>query len=558
MRARLALLFPYACALLVVGMIVLGPKPLPGVDTGVPACHVAAGEHAAPGHHGRLDGLPVPLYYASIAMVLVLSFAVLEWRGARATRVRQPTPPRFDLLELRWLRRLLASSATRFALQATLVGWFVLIIAAGLFGNQLPTKNIAPILTWTVWWGGLVLLIMYAGKAWCYVCPWDAIAGWAEGLRLVGKKRTTLSLGLRWPRALRNIWPATILFVGLTWVEVGFGVTMSPRATAWLGLAMLGLAFVSAFIFDRKSFCRYGCLVGRVSGLYALFAPVEVRAKDREVCRTCSTRSCYLGNDQGEACPTFQYLGTMDQNTYCIACMECLKTCEVGNVAVALRPWGADLLAHRRARSDEAYLALLMLSLAGFHGLTMTGAWGLVIEWIMARLRVTEPVAFSIGMAGIMIGPIVLYALLVAVSRWAAGASMQGYRDHFIRYAYALLPIALFYHLAHNSEHLLIEGQRVVALLSDPFGYEWDLFGTAGWTPGPLVSLQTLWGIQILLVLIGHVYSLWAARGAATALFQNRRMALRSQFPMLAAVIMFSVMSLWLLKQPMQMRTSLM
>jgi hypothetical protein len=58
------------------------------------------------------------------------------------------------------------------------------------------------------------------------------------------------------------------------------------------------------------------------------------------------------------------------------------------------------------------------------------------------------------------------------------------------------------------------------------------------------------------LVLIGHVYSLWAARRAAVALFPNRRMALRSQLPMLAAVIIFSVTSLWLLKQPMQMRAS--
>jgi len=556
MRARVSLLFPYACALLVVGMMVLGRVIAPGADASLPPCHTAALEHAAAGHRGGLDGLPVPLYYASIAMVLALSFVILEWRGARETPEQRARPPRFDLLELRWLRTLLSSSVTRLVLQAFVVGWFVLIIAAGLFGNQLPTKNIAPILTWTVWWGGLVLLILYAGKAWCYVCPWDAIADWAEGVRFAGKKKTSLSLGLRWPRALRNIWPATVLFVGLTWVEVGFGVTASPRATAWLGLAMLGLAFGSAFIFDRKSFCRYGCLVGRVSGLYALFAPVEVRAKDREVCRTCATRSCYLGNDQGEACPTFQYLGTMDQNTYCIACMECLKTCEVENVSVALRPWGADLLAHRRARSDEAYLALLMLSLAGFHGLTMTGAWGRVIDWLIARLRVGEPVAFSVGMAGIMIGPIVLYAMLVALSRWAAGASLRGYRDHFIRYAYALLPIALFYHLAHNSEHLLIEGQRVLALVSDPFGYEWNLFGTARWTPGPVVSLQTLWGIQVLLVLIGHVYSLWAARCAAVALFQNQCMALRSQLPMLAAVIMFSVMSLWLLKQPMQMRTS--
>jgi hypothetical protein len=551
-RARLGLLFPFACLLLITGAMVVGRAIAPGSDAALPPCH-----DAAAGSHGSgLAGLPAPLYYASIAIVLILSFALFEWQGAREAAGERAAPPRLDLLDLRWLRALIVHPATRVVLQVILVGWFALIIAAGLFGNQLPTKNIAPVLTWTVWWGGLILLILYVGKAWCYVCPWDAVAGWVEGLRFVSKRRAALSLGLRWPRALRNIWFATILFVGLTWVELGFGVTMRPRVTAWLGLAMLGLAFVSALIFDRKAFCRYGCLVGRVSGLYALFAPVEVRAKDRGVCRTCRTRSCYRGNDRGEACPTFQYLGAMDQNTYCIACMECVKTCEVDNVALRLRPWGADLLAHARARSDEAYLALLMLSLAGFHGLTMTTAWGRLIDWLTAGLGVGERVAFAIGMAGIMVGPIVVYALLVALSRFAAGASMRGYRDHFVRYAYVLLPIALFYHLAHNSEHLLMEGQRVVALLSDPFGWEWNLFGTARWTLRPLTSLQTIWGIQIVLVLIGHVYSLWAARRAAMALFQDRRVALLSQLPMLAGVILFSLISLWLLRQPMQMRTS--
>ena len=566
MIARLSLFVPYAFALLIVGLIALDSAVWRHV-TDLPSPQPVAAAMPHPGQAGAamahcssgtdLAGLPTPLYYSSIAIVLLLSFGIIEWRAGRRGRGTDSQPrPRFDLLRFSWLRVLLMHPATRLVMQGFLVAWFVLIIVAGLFGNQLPTKNIAPLLTWTVWWCGLVLLILYAGKAWCYACPWDAIAEWAEGLRFWGKKRAGLSLGLRWPRALRNIWPATILFIGLTWVELGFGVTMRPRATAWLGLLMLGMAFVSAFIFERKSFCRYGCLVGRISGLYALFAPVEVRAKDRTVCRTCPTRSCYHGNEDGDACPTFQYLGSMEQNTYCISCMECVKTCEAGNVGLQLRPWGEDIFLHRRPRSDEAYLALLMLALTGFHGLTMTAAWGEVVQWMQVALGVGESVAFSLGMIGIMVGPIVLYALLVALSRWSAGSATWGYRQHFIRYAYALLPIALFYHLAHNSEHLLMEGHKLVALFSDPFGYEWNLFGTAHWAPAPLMSLQTLWGIQVLLVVVGHLYSLWAMRHAAGGLFSDTRAAFRSQVPMLAAMILFSLMSLWLLKQPMSMRMS--
>ena len=506
-------------------------------------------------HAHHILGIPNWQYYSSIAFMLVVSFGVFEWLAPRLSR---SSHRRFDLLESRTVLAVVKHPATRFVVQATMAIAFLTIISAGLFGNQLPSKNIASILTWTVWWGGLVVIIILAGKAWCYVCPWDAIAGWAEGLKLWWRREEGMSLGLAWPKVMRNIWPATILFVGLTWVEIGFGVTMKPRATAWLGLAMLGMALVSAFVFDRKSFCRYGCLVGRISGLYALFAPVEVRARDRDVCKSCDTRSCYHGNDMGEPCPTNQYLGAMDQNTYCISCKECVKSCEVDNVSLNIRPWGSDLETQHRPRTDEAYLALLMLSLTAFHGLTMTGIWEEAIRTTGGTLGIGRSVAFSLMMGALIVLPLAIYALLVAVSMKLSQDRRVHYKDYFVRYAYALLPIALFYHLAHNSEHLLMEGQKVVALASDPMGYGWNVFGTGMMTIAPLASLSTLWGVQVLLVLIGHVYSLWVARRTAIGLFGEGGSAFRSQLPMLAAVVLFSLLSLWLLKQPMVMRTSAM
>jgi len=501
-------------------------------------------------------GIPTWLYYAGIAGILIISFGAFEWRG-RAGRGPE-RGPRSDLFRFRLLRRLLGSRLFHTAARLLLVAAFVLIIAAGLFGNQIPGKNIAPLLTWTIWWGGLIWLVLFGGKIWCYVCPWDAVSEWAERGSLSGRRRTRLGLALPWPRRWRNIWPATVLFIGLTWLELGFGVTMKPRATAWLGLLIFALTFGSIFLFERKSFCRYGCLVGRISGLYALFAPLELRARDREVCRTCRSHSCYHGNERGEGCPTFEHPAVMAENTYCTLCMECVATCDHDNIALRLRPWGSDLDFQRPPRTDEAYLALIMLSLTGFHGLTMTPAWRGIVRWLQGWLHLGETGAFSLGMTAVMVFPVLLYALLVAISHRAAGARKVGYREYFLRYAYVLLPIALFYHLAHNSEHLFIEGPKLIALLSDPFGWEWNLFGTAHWSPAPLIDMPTLWLIQIAFITIGHVYSLWAARRAAAALFPDSRATLRSQLPMLAAMILFSMMSLWLLKQPMEMRTSAM
>jgi len=73
-----------------------------------------------------------------------------------------------------------------------------------------------------------------------------------------------------------------------------------------------------------------------------------------------------------------------------------------------------------------------------------------------------------------------------------------------------------------------------------------------------MISLDMLWLVQVLLVLVGHVYSLWVAQRTSVRLFGSSKLPLRSQVPMLLGMIAFSVFSLWLLKQPMEMRTSAM
>jgi hypothetical protein len=226
-----------------------------------------------------------------------------------------------------------------------------------------------------------------------------------------------------------------------------------------------------------------------------------------------------------------------------------------------LRPWGADLAAGGKPRPDEAYLALLMLAITGFHGLTMTPVWQQLIDAIRSAAGVGRVLGFSAGMALMMVGPVAVYALLVAFSmRLGERTALRPlqYKDYFVRYAYALLPIALFYHIAHNSEHLLMEGPKVIAMASDPFGWGWNVLGTASWVIPPMISLDKLWILQVFLVLVGHVYSLWIAQKTSLRLFGTSGAAFRSQLPMLAAMIAFSVFSLWLLKQPMEMRTSAM
>ncbi len=508
-------------------------------------------------HVHLMAGIPDWLYYSSIVIIMLISFLLLEIFGKRKTAISDRY--KIELTRFKWIKWIFKSRGFQVFNQALLVILFFIILFAGFYGNPLPGENIAPSLTWNIWWIGLMFLILFFGKIWCYACPWDAITSWLTRLSFFKVKKNLINLNWKWPRYLKNIYLATFFFIILTWIELGYHVTLSPEGTAGLGLLMLGLVFLPGLLFEKKSFCRYGCLIGRISGLYAMFSPVEIRNRDQNICNNCDTADCLKGNDQGYPCPTGQYLKTMDRNTYCIMCAECFRSCPYDNVAFNIRSFGRDLIDMTKSGKDEAYLAITLFSLTAFHGLTMTPVWKKFVQGIGAAMDINSISAFTLGMILCLILPFLVYSMFVWISKkWADGPnSSHKYSVYFVKYAYGLITIALFYHLAHNVEHFFMESQKVYVLVSDPFGYDWNLFGTAKLMPQPLLSLQTIWYIQVVLIITGHVFGIYISHKHGYELFEDRRSAIKSQIPMICLMVLFSVLSLWLVAQPMEMRTAM-
>jgi hypothetical protein len=114
----------------------------------------------------------------------------------------------------------------------------------------------------------------------------------------------------------------------------------------------------------------------------------------------------------------------------------------------------------------------------------------------------------------------------------------------------SLVPIAFAYLVAHYFSLFVIQGQFMLSLISDPFGHEWDLFGTVDFAPNlAIVSPETIWYVQVISLTVGHVAGLAIAHDRAVALFQSRGDALRSQYPMLGLMVLYTVGGLWLLSQ---------
>jgi hypothetical protein len=117
-------------------------------------------------------------------------------------------------------------------------------------------------------------------------------------------------------------------------------------------------------------------------------------------------------------------------------------------------------------------------------------------------------------------------------------------------FAPSLVPIALAYAAAHYVSLLVFQGQELAVLASDPFGRGWNVFGTADWDLGiGYISAEVFWYLQLAFVAGGHVAALVLAHDRALALFPETRKAVRSQYWMLAIMVFFTVLALWLLSE---------
>ncbi len=357
------------------------------------------------------------------------------------------------------------------------------------------------------------------------------------------------------PAWLRNVWPALLMFMALTWFELGVGVTTAPYATALLSLLMVVMATISLALFENKAFCHYFCPVGRTVGYYSQLAPVELRPINHDVCADCKTLECYHGSDLIEPCPTNLVMGTLKQNTFCTSCGNCVQSCPHQNISWQLRPQSVEVKQDARPRWDEAWFMLGLLTLTSFHGITMLPFWfdgmSQFGRWVGDSGQLLF--SFSVGMLFIMLAPIGIYALLVYwANKWMAAGNR--YRQVFSALAFVSLPLAFSYHIAHNLNHLVRESHDLVALFLNPLG-----IGTQPLSMMEkhqrhmqmIISQDTLFWLQAGLMLFGFWLAIQVIRYRGFSLHATSKLWV---LPIIIFALLMHGFDLWLMAQPMTMR----
>jgi len=471
---------------------------LAGVGTAALAFPAAAGAHAA--LVGKQD-LPIPewLFAWGASLVLIVSFVALSiaWRE-----------PRFE--EDRWravsggLSAVLLSRVTQVVAGAFSVFLLGVVVYSGLKGTESPDRNFALTFVFSTFWLGLVGVSALFGDVFRALNPWRAIARAVAGLfTLVARQSPPPPL--RYPERLGR-WPAVLGIAGFAWFELvyalsGFqAVGLTPHSVAIATLVYSGITFVGMSLFGIDKWCERGEAFSVYFNMFSRISPLEVR--DGRL----GTRGWLRGTTGWATVP--------------------------GSVALVLLVIGVTAF-------DGASEGLLKDPIASLStAIDKRGA--------LDAVRISNTVYMAVAVAA------------VAAVFWAGIAGMHTVRDragqHSTRelahkFAHSFIPISLAYLVAHYfSFFVFLEQAQFTYLLSDPLGDGSDLFGTAGsGIDYGLLSSNLVWYVQVGSLVAGHVLALVLGHDRALSIYGDARSAARSQYWMLAMMVGFTTLGLFLL-----------
>ena len=493
---------------------------------------VAAAPAGAHGFGQRYDlPLPLSLYLLGTAAAIVFSFVIVGLFVRRVPRI--DGYPHLDLRG-RWLGRLVTSAVASFLLRLVGLGLSLVTVLAGFLGNADPYQNIAPTMVWIIGWVGLAYVSAFIGNLWVTLNPWRTLFALAESIYRRAHRGHELALRFAYPVGL-GVWPAFALLLAFSWTELVYPSPAVPAHVAWLLVGYSVITWTGMAVYGREAWLRHGELFSVIFSLFARFAPTEVRVLEPALCAQCNARC-------------------RSPDGPCINCYDCLNRAGPTQWELALRPFGAGLLDSRAVSTSMTAFVLLVLATVLYDGVLGTPEWTEIETGLVALTPGLGDVgAIAIRTIGLAAFWALFFGAYLAVSAMisAAVARRRSTWDIARGMALTLVPIAIAYHLAHYLVYLLVQGQYIVPLLSDPFGYGWDLFGTAGYRVDiGIVGARFAWYAAVTAVVVGHIAAVYLAHTRSMRMFATRRAALRSQVPLTALMVAYTFISLSILAEP--------
>jgi hypothetical protein len=194
----------------------------------------------------------------------------------------------------------------------------------------------------------------------------------------------------------------------------------------------------------------------------------------------------------------------------------------------------------------------VMLGSVAFDGFSRSTWWQDRLFNLRAPLVDTDPqLADLLGMGFNLVGLLaavllvaLAYLIAVAGAQFVAGRGVS-FEGVFVG---SLIPIAFVYAVSHYLTAFLYDGQSAIRLIADPLGRGWDLLGLADFQPNVgFIAPNTVWYLQVAVLVAGHVVGLVVAHDRALSLVPSAATAARTQYAMLALMVLYTVGGMWVL-----------
>lgn len=439
---------------------------------------------------GQRYELPIPLYLFVLggAGIVFLSFLlVMQRKVAKAKIYKDADQLHIGSINIPW----------------TTVSFVILadLILAGLTGSQEVAENILPTIFWVIVWVAIPLSCGLIGNWTENFNPYANIAKITDSSTL-RKRLFGRSKALKWPTWL-GWWPAAFLYFALACFELIFNRTaVKPLAIA-IGLLIYFLVSAAAGLIFSKSWLERG-----------------------EVFTVLFATWGRLGY--------FRFGGAGQQ----------------GFTGGLVAPFEASV-------SRIAFVLLLLVSVS-FDGLLSTPLWN--------RIQQGLPDSFSVGTLAYGLFSVIIF-LLIAVVIWEvfslfskavskAGGHNLGTTAALAGLLPSLLPISFGYLLAHYFEYLVVNLQLLFPLVGNPIGKDgWPIHLPYPFNDDYEIHPHALpswfyWYLAVVVIVTVHIVAVVLAHRHLAAAAKNTVLARRSEYPWIAAMVLYTMLSLWLLAQP--------
>ena len=460
-----------------------------------------------------IDGavqLPVPLwlYLLGAAVAVAASFVVTVVATRSASGPDYATTPVSATL----------STVLRILLRVVGVAWWYGAIVVGFVVADI--SPLPAVLLWIGIWVALPMVAAVAGNPWPSMSPFRTTYAALEWIaRRLGAER--LDAGLPYPPWLAR-WPAVALLAVGVWCELILPGSDVATTVAGLLVGYTVLTVVGMALFGPVAWLRHGELFEVLLGWFGRIGPVARRSVDRELCAGCA-----------EACNADR----------CIDCPECATAADDGERRAELRTWFVGLTEPAPPGWSDAAFIVLVLAGVTYDGLSETAFGGALLEALLTPLlgalgptSAAFLLAETATLAVVVATFILAFSAALALTRaLAPGAPMRP-----AAYASTLLPIAAGYLIAHYLTLVIRGAIWLPALIVDPL---MSLAPDIGWIP-----VDAIWYLSVAAIVGGHIAGIVLAH--RLTLRDAPRRATVAGLPMVALMIGYTVLSLWIIAQP--------